>query len=153
MALVHRTLVLAVLNLFLLAFVSTASAKGQWKSRTSQTSCREPSLQMIYTSCFLNKTVTINTFLLAIFLRPPPLEMIFKNCKSGSKNRKKIIREGRHLPAPLKLQVVAFFTRFTSGGIRTCDLPLARYSPNHCTSHSLVSIIYFFSPHIMLNRV
>jgi hypothetical protein len=58
--LVQQRSLLAVPKLFQHASVSTASSKGQWKSRTSQASSREPLLQMIYTGCFLKKTATTN---------------------------------------------------------------------------------------------
>ena len=96
---------------------------------------------MIYTSYFLKKTVTTNDF--------QKLQIRLKN----SKNK---INPGRpppvnHLSAPSISQITAFFAHFAANRIRTHDHPLTRYSSNHYTSHLLVSIIDFLSPHTILN--
>jgi hypothetical protein len=44
--LVHRSSIVAVLNLFTLAFFSTASARGQWKSAFPLAVILEPPVEM-----------------------------------------------------------------------------------------------------------
>jgi hypothetical protein len=53
--LVHRSSIVAVLNLFTLAFFSTASARGQWKSAFPPAIILEPPVK--------------SAFSLAVFLR------------------------------------------------------------------------------------
>ena len=52
-----------------------------------------------------------------------------------------------------KSQVAAFFACYTADKIQTHDLPLACNLVYHCITLSLVSILHFLSPHIILNRV
>ena len=52
-----------------------------------------------------------------------------------------------------KSQVAAFFACYAADKIQTHDLPLACNLVYHCITLSLVSILHFLSPHIILNRV
>ena len=50
-------------------------------------------------------------------------------------------------PSPSQVASRAIFlARYTAGGIRTRNLPLACNFLYHCTTHSLMSILYFLSP-------
>jgi len=77
--------------------------------------------------------------------------------KTDFKNRKqKRFNSGRtppasHTPVPSKLQVVTFFAHHAAGKIRTHNLSLTCNLLYNYTIQSLVSILHFLSPHIILN--
>jgi hypothetical protein len=76
--LVHRSSIVAVLNLFTLAFFSTASARGQWKSAFPLAVILEPPVKSAFSlAVFLMKPPVKSAFPLAVFLRKPPVKSAF----------------------------------------------------------------------------
>jgi hypothetical protein len=77
-ALVHRSSIVAVLNLFTLAFFSSASARGQWKSAFPLAVILEPPVEILFSlAVFLTKPPVIIEFPLAVCFIKPPVEMHF----------------------------------------------------------------------------
>ena len=115
---------------------------------------KQMSAKGIFTVCYFLGTqqrvcrVLKSTRQRFFFFRKP----IFKNMKQKTFNSRRT-PPASHSPTPSNSQVTAFFMHYAAGGIRTCDLSLTCNLLYHCTTLSLVSILHFLSPHIILNRV